>query len=529
MRYGMLNLITPIRHFQHLSEVQVMNPGLSRRQIIARCLIAFTLLFVQSAFATDCNSGELIILDSQSSVVNFQADYGSGRVCDTITGDLWIGGDDIVDLSSLSGLASIIGSLLIQENNLLVNLTGLEQLTSIGGALKIRENPVLEDLDSLSGLTSVGMQCDRSFILCPSIVISRNEALTSVAGLTLLTSTQGDIEISSNPKLVDLDGLSHITEIGGSLEIIDNSLLSNVHGLSSVSIVGHNEVQSLAIYGNPKLTDLGGLENLKKVDWLEIDGNESLVNIDGLQNLVDPGRWIYIFSNASLVNVNGLSSVEYTNDLRLGYNAALSDCQGVVTLIDPIDDYGPGPGPGESGSPDLLVAHLSNNAVGCNSVNEVLGAAPLSQINAGLNDAWFNPETSGQGLFLTVYPGIQQIFLTWFTFDLKRPDDSITAQLGEPGHRWITAQGKFAENQATLDVWIANGGVFNSPTPPVYLEPDGQITIGFNSCNSGMLRYEIPSIKRQGLFSIERVALGNVPICYVLENKGTFPVATDVD
>ncbi|MDH4002931.1 MAG: hypothetical protein OEU52_16985 [Xanthomonadales bacterium] len=500
-----------------------MNIGLSRRPKIAGCLIAFTLLFAQGAFATDCDSGESIILNSQSSVVNFQADYGSGRVCDTITGDLWIGGDDIVDLRPLSGLASINGSLLIQENSLLVNLAGLEGLTSIRGALTIRENPMLEDLDSLSGLTSVGMQCDRSFILCPSIVINRNDALTSVAGLNLLTSTQGDIEISSNPKLVDLDGLSHITEIGGSLEIIDNALLSNIHGLSLLTIVGHNLVQSLAIYGNPRLTDLGGLENLRKVDWLEIDGNESLVNIDGLQSLVDPGRWIYIFSNDSLLNVDGLRSVEYTNDLRLGYNAALSDCQGVVTLIDPIDDHEPGPGPGESGIPDLLVAHLNNNAVGCNSVNEVLGAAPLSQINAGLNDAWFYPETSGQGLFLTVYPEIQQMFLTWFTFDLNRPDDSITAQLGDPGHRWITAQGKFAENQANLDVWMAKGGVFNSPAPEVYLEPDGQITIEFNSCNSGMLRYEFPSVKRQGSVPIERVALGNVPICYVLDKNGTFP------
>lgn len=27
-------------------------------------------------------------------------------------------------------------------------------------------------------------------------------------------------------------------------------------------------------------------------------------------------------------------------------------------------------------------------------------------INAGLNDAWFNPETDGQGFFISVFPGL---------------------------------------------------------------------------------------------------------------------------
>lgn len=50
-------------------------------------------------------------------------------------------------------------------------------------------------------------------------------------------------------------------------------------------------------------------------------------------------------------------------------------------------------------------------------------------INAGLNDDWYNPATSGRGFFITVFPNIGKMFVAWFTYDLERPDLSVTAQL----------------------------------------------------------------------------------------------------
>ena len=32
-------------------------------------------------------------------------------------------------------------------------------------------------------------------------------------------------------------------------------------------------------------------------------------------------------------------------------------------------------------------------------------------INAGLNDAWYNPATDGQGFFITVFPDIGYVLL----------------------------------------------------------------------------------------------------------------------
>lgn len=143
-------------------------------------------------------------------------------------------------------------------------------------------------------------------------------------------------------------------------------------------------------------------------------------------------------------------------------------------------------------------------------------ADPGFTINAGLNDAWFNPATSGQGFFLTVFPGIERMFLAWFTYDTARPDPAVTAVLGEPGHRWLTAFGSYSGAQAVLDVEVTRGGVFNSGLPAPTQEADGQILVEFSGCNAAVLSYDIPSAGLQGEIAIERIALDNVPACEAL-------------
>ncbi len=88
-------------------------------------------------------------------------------------------------------------------------------------------------------------------------------------------------------------------------------------------------------------------------------------------------------------------------------------------------------------------------------------------INAGMNDAWYSPATSGQGFLITVFEDAGLVFLAWFTFDVERPPADVTAILGDPGHRWVTAQGPFSGDTATLNVTVTSGGVFDSPEPPV--------------------------------------------------------------
>ncbi len=140
------------------------------------------------------------------------------------------------------------------------------------------------------------------------------------------------------------------------------------------------------------------------------------------------------------------------------------------------------------------------------------------QINAGLNDAWYDPATAGQGFLIAVFPEISQMFVAWFTFDTERPPEDVTAMLGDPGHRWLTAQGPYDGNTANLTIYVTEGGVFDAAEPPASLDPagDGTLKLEFADCSEGMVRYEITSLGISGDIPIQRIVPDNVPLCEAL-------------
>lgn len=135
------------------------------------------------------------------------------------------------------------------------------------------------------------------------------------------------------------------------------------------------------------------------------------------------------------------------------------------------------------------------------------------RMNAGLSDAWYFPGTEGQGFFLTVMEQQGQVFMGWFTYDTVPAGEACMAQLGDPAHRWITAQGSFAGAQADLEIDIASGGIFDTEEPIPGHEAAGSIMLQFDDCMSGSLYYDIPSIGRSGLVPIQRIANDNVALC----------------
>jgi hypothetical protein len=140
-------------------------------------------------------------------------------------------------------------------------------------------------------------------------------------------------------------------------------------------------------------------------------------------------------------------------------------------------------------------------------------------INPGLNDAWYFPDTSGQGFFITVFPDLGAVSLAWFTYDTELPPLDATAHLGDPGHRWLTAVGPIDGNQSLMDIEITSGGLFDTSTEITRTDPpgsDGTLILTFDSCSSGTIEYDIPSINRQGTVPIQRVANDNVVICEAL-------------
>ena len=192
------------------------------------------------------------------------------------------------------------------------------------------------------------------------------------------------------------------------------------------------------------------------------------------------------------VKGDGMDVIDAINNLQI-WNAG-----GAFTEL-PLIDYS---GTGNVTEENLVTTGFS-----------VRSAIPVNQ---GMSDSWYNPATNGQGFFIIVWPEIKQMFLAWFTYDTERPPADVTAQLGEPGHRWLTGQGSYADGRAVLDVFVSAGGVFDSGSPVPTATNDGTMVVEFSSCNAGTILFDIPSINQQGEVPIERISLDNVALCEAL-------------
>ena len=437
-------------------ECPVVNRVLSRVVFVSLLMV---LAMPLPVWAVDC-SQHGYALYSQDEVDDFQATYGNGNVCDRLPGGLIVSGNDITNLDGLKDITSIEEGLSLSSVHFLTNVNGLENLTQIGGSLRITGKHNLTNIDGLRNLTDFD----------GFVYIRGNFSLANIDGLAGLSKLITGIEIWDNQSLRNIDGLRNITGIEGGLNIRGNLLLENINGLESLTRVG---------------------------EQLYISGNDSLTNIDGLSSLTSIG-----------------------SDLFVSANYALERCEGVSRLLDQWDDAEPGPGPGIGGFPDIGgVVTLQSNLAGCNSIQEVLAGANTSNINAGLNDAWYNPETSGQGFFITVFPDLRAVSLAWFTYDTELPPDDAQANLGDAGHRWLTGVGMIDGNQVVMNIEMTSGGLFDTATEIQRTDPpgsDGTIILTFDSCNSGSVEYDIPSINRQGIIPIQRVASDNIALCEAL-------------
>jgi hypothetical protein len=141
-------------------------------------------------------------------------------------------------------------------------------------------------------------------------------------------------------------------------------------------------------------------------------------------------------------------------------------------------------------------------------------------INAGLNDAWYYPETDGQGFLITVFPERRTLFLAWFTYDTEFPAECAVARLGGPAQRWITAQGRYNGGQADLEITMSSGGNFDTGLPVPERRAAGSILLQFDDCTSGSVTYDIPSIDRSGVVPIVRIVTDNVALCQELNALG---------
>jgi plastocyanin len=165
---------------------------------------------------------------------------------------------------------------------------------------------------------------------------------------------------------------------------------------------------------------------------------------------------------------------------------------------------------------DLDDNNLNNNV----NVDETpIFVFQVFTMNAGLNDAWFNPLTDGQGFFITVFPVLNFVTLAWFTYDTELPPLDATANLGDPGHRWFTAGGLIDGEKSVMTIEFTSGGLFDAASEIMRTDPvgsDGTLTLKYDNCSSGTIEYDITSIDAQGTVPIQRVAGDNEALCIAL-------------
>jgi len=189
-----------------------------------------------------------------------------------------------------------------------------------------------------------------------------------------------------------------------------------------------------------------------------------------------------------------------------------------------------GSGPGQFKNPQAIAVDDQNRIYVADVVNQNIqifqatyaDAPDPFLINAGLNDSWYYKPTSGQGFFITVFPDLGKVSLAWFTFDTELPPVDAVANLGDPGHRWLTALGSIDGNQSVMNVTLTSGGIFDTPGGIERTDPpgsDGTIILTFDDCNSGTVEYDITSINRQGIVPIRRVVDDNIALCEALLNQ----------
>ncbi len=233
-------------------------------------------------------------------------------------------------------------------------------------------------------------------------------------------------------------------------------------------------------------------------------------------------------------NIGGLDSASYTITFYASTNTTITSSDRVLGFLSN-GVLGPGDshhfdafGPVPTGIPDgnyyigailsISDANSSNNTKYDTTRITIEKVVPF-MINPGLNGSWFNSSTNGQGFLIDVLPNSGVVFLAWFTYDTSRPPSSYLANLGEPGHRWLTAQGGFNGDTAQLNIVMSEGGVFDKGSPAPVNSAYGTITIVFHGCNSATITYSIPGIATNKVIRIERIVTDNVGLCETLNSQ----------
>ncbi len=252
-------------------------------------IMAIFWVFSISLFSQGCLP-EGIVFVSQEQINNFPTNYPG---CSIIEGDVTMNTTNITDLSPLSIITAIGGSVEIARNNSLSTLNGLNNIISIGGDL------------------IVGFYPDHG-----------NVSLSNLNGLTNLAYIGGDFVVISNNNLISLSGLDNLENVKGDIRIADNNSLMSLNGLNKL-----DSIDVLRINGN-RLENLMGLENVTYIRRIYLEQSNYLTSVEGLESL----QTIQEDFNLIHVMVKNLSGLENLKNIHGSFNCDLCGLQSINEL-----------------------------------------------------------------------------------------------------------------------------------------------------------------------------------------------------
>ena len=219
----------------------------------------------------------------------------------------------------------------------------------------------------------------------------------------------------------------------------------------------------------------------------------------------------YVFSD---------SSIHYALDICLAvYRDSFDADNPSSNLVDVFDDGG------KINLEEGVDYYLLTQPLFDNDIGEfryvLMGPSATFLITEGVNGAWYNTETPGQGILMEVYPDIPLLFAAWFTWDTSPPGAGEMAVIGDPNHRWLTAQGGYELDTATLPVGVSRGGIFDAPNLVPPPETVGSMTIQFQECNAAEVSYSVEGIA--GSFTMNKLANDNNATCEAIMSQQKVP------
>ncbi len=239
----------------------------------------------------------------------------------SIGGNLWIYANSVLtNLTGLNNLTSIGGDLRIRFNSVLSGLAGLDNIEAETIAnIYISDNPLLQYCDVQSicdyllspngavyfSSNAVGCNSEEEVLTacdypCPVNITFNGQSQIDFFQTNYpdCTEIEGDLTIDGD-NITSLIGLSVLTSIGGDLIINETDSMTSLTGLEGLTFIGGD----LTIVNNNELTSLTGLDYIEanSITDLHITNNVSLSSCEaqGICNyLSNPNGIVNIYSNA---------------------------------------------------------------------------------------------------------------------------------------------------------------------------------------------------------------------------------------